>query len=247
MFKVSELSYSYGQHQVLHNLSFELSPGEIAILAGRNGAGKSTLLRCLAGWSKPEIGGIYLDDRLLFQEQSPQDPDIIFVPDVPDFYDELTIWEHLRLISSIYHVADWEEEADNLLVAFELEDAATAFPFSLSRGMRQKLALIMALIVRPKVLFLDEPFGPLDINATMTVWQQLNMLKAYGSYILLSSHTLPEGSQADRYLLMQRQQVRVIDETQFDSMSALLNYDDSTDEDANPDEDANLDEEADDA
>lgn len=224
MLKVRNLSYSYGPHHVLEDVSFALYSGEITMIVGRNGAGKSTLLRCLAGWSKPAAGTIHLNDFELHQTQSAKDPKIIFVPDVPDFYDELTVWEHLQLIGNLYHMADWEDEAIRLLDVFELEDIETAFPFSLSRGMRQKLAIIMALMVNPQVIFLDEPFGPLDINAIGTVWQELESLQQQGAYILMSSHMLPEGKHADRHLLLQHQHVQMVDDAHFDSMSTLLNY-----------------------
>ncbi|MCA9913839.1 MAG: ABC transporter ATP-binding protein [Anaerolineae bacterium] len=224
MLKVDNLSYSYGPHHVLEDVSFALYPGEITMIVGRNGAGKSTLLRCLAGWSKPAAGTIHINDFELHQVQSAKDPKIIFVPDVPDFYDELTVWEHLQLIGSLYHMAEWEEEAIRLLDVFELEDIETALPFSLSRGMRQKLAIIMALMVDPQVFFLDEPFGPLDINAIGTVWQELERLQQQGAYILMSSHMLPDGKHADRHLLLQHQHVQVVDNAHFDNMSTLLNY-----------------------
>ncbi|MAU10357.1 MAG: ABC transporter ATP-binding protein [Anaerolineaceae bacterium] len=224
MLNVRNLSYSYGPHHVLQDVSFALYPGEIAMLVGRNGAGKSTLLRCLAGWSKPGAGTITVNEIELHQAQSAKDPKVIFVPDVPDFYDELTVWEHLELIGNLYHMADWEDEAIRLLDVFELEDIETAFPFSLSRGMRQKLAIIMALMVSPQVIFLDEPFGPLDINAIETVWQELESLQQQGAYILMSSHMLPEGKHADRHLLLQHQQTQFVDAAHFNNMSSLLNY-----------------------
>ena len=223
MLRVENLSYSYGSQRILTRLSFELSPGEIVALVGCNGAGKSTLLCCLAGWLKLEEGAVYLNGRNLHRYQRSTRRHLVFVPDVPEFYDELTAWEHLKLIANLYQIPNWAKCSVELLEAFQLMNVRQSFPFILSRGMRHKLALCMAFLVRPQILLLDEPFGALDANSNDVLWRELMQLRSRESHILLSSHMLPPGNNPDRFLFLQEQKVQMFPATQVNSIATLLN------------------------
>ncbi|MEO8393539.1 MAG: ABC transporter ATP-binding protein, partial [Chloroflexota bacterium] len=162
LLKVTEVGYRYGSFSALTDVSIEVEAGELIALVGRNGAGKSTLLKCIAGWTRPTDGEIFLmGDKIDHNERFVRSH-IVLVPDTPPFYDELTAWEHLQFNAQAHRKDDWESQAEDLLDRYGLLNNKDAFPFSFSRGMRYKLALCMALLIGPKILLLDEPLGPLD-------------------------------------------------------------------------------------
>ncbi len=222
MLSVTNLTYQYGANTVLSNLSFDLRDGTLTALVGRNGAGKSTLLRCLAGWTVPEDGSVAIDGRALRRRDQGYRDQVVLVPDTPDFYDELTAWDHLQLVSQLHHVADWQARSLALLEQFQLDDQRLAFPFTFSRGMRYKLALCMAFVVQPPLLLLDEPFGPLDSLASRLLWRLLRDYSAAGRSALFSSHILPDDGRPDLFLLLHRQQVTPLDAAQVTSLADVL-------------------------
>ncbi|MCB9451199.1 MAG: ABC transporter ATP-binding protein [Anaerolineaceae bacterium] len=228
MLLVDHLTYQYSTQVVLKDVSLQLSQHQIGLLVGQNGAGKSTLLRCLAGWTRVDNGTVTVNgiscrnqDRVFRQQ-------VIFVPDTPDFYDELTGWEHLQYIAQLHHVPQWQANTENLLRQFHLWEQREAFPFTYSRGMRYKLALCMAFLVNPPLLLLDEPFGPLDALAARTLWEQLRRRADDHSGILLSSHTIPEHGRPDVLFHLHNGQVETLQQTDSVNLMSLLNDADDT-------------------
>lgn len=186
--QVRDLAFGYGDVPVWEDVSFSLAPGEVAFLTGPNGAGKSTLFRCLAGWLAPHEGEI----RLLgspFTGRTRLEPGTLsFVPDVPTFYDDLTAVEHLELVLAANRADAARPRAEGLLERFGLTGRETLPPSSYSRGMREKLALVLALALRPRVLLLDEPHGPLDREASLVLSEELVAAAHEGTAVLLSCH-----------------------------------------------------------
>jgi len=197
-----EVSFSYARAQVLHRVSLEVAAGEIAVLIGRNGAGKSTLLRCAAGWSAPREGQVEVLGQLLREADRQLRRELVLVTDTPPFYDDLTAREHVSFVLRANHLGEREAEAERLLGAFGLKEAAGGYPSTFSRGMRYKLALVIALAIRPSLLLLDEPFGPIDTVSARELWRELRALASGGGSVLLSSHQLPEGATPDRYFVL---------------------------------------------
>jgi ABC-2 type transport system ATP-binding protein len=200
---VRDLAYSYVGASVLRCITFDACAGEVLALIGRNGAGKSTLLRCLAGWSAPAAGQIGFLGRPLRTSARAARRDLVMVPDTPAFYDDLTAREHVRFVLNANRLEAGTAEAERLLGAFGLDAAADAYPSTFSRGMRYKLALVLALMLRPKLLLLDEPFGPLDPVSASELWSEFGEAAAAGAAIILSSHQLPHGALPDRYLVLE--------------------------------------------
>lgn len=225
MIEIKDLSYKYGVHQVLDHIEFNLPEESITVLVGRNGAGKSTLLRCIAGWTLPTKGDVILNGVSLRESEKAFREQIIFVSDTPDFYDELTAWEHIQFVAQLHGVSDWESDAEDLFDDFYLSNHRDAFPFTFSRGMRYKLALAMALIVSPAVLMLDEPFAPLDATARADLWQRLIDYREAGKLVLFSAHSLPEGESANHIVHLQESQVTVLAAEEIDSLESLLRRD----------------------
>jgi ABC-2 type transport system ATP-binding protein len=208
LLKVTEVGYRYGSFSALTEVSFEVGAGELIALVGRNGAAKSTLLKCIAGWTRPTDGEVYLMGEKIDRNERFARSHIVLVPDTPPFYDELTAWEHLQFNAQAHRVGgEWEEHAEDLLDRYGLLNNRDAFPFSFSRGMRYKLALCMGLLIGPKILLLDEPLGPLDPVSADELWIELNRHRNDGMTILLSSHQLPPNAYPDRYFIMEQGEV----------------------------------------
>ncbi|MHB1417090.1 MAG: ABC transporter ATP-binding protein [Chloroflexota bacterium] len=208
--RATGVSYVYGSRQALVSVSLTVKLGELVAVVGRNGAGKSTLLRCLAGWSRMAEGEVTILGMSLRSAERELRRHLVLVPDVPHFYDELTAWEHLQLVGQIHGVEDWAARAERSLRRFGLWASRHAFPAELSRGMRYKLALCVALAIKPEVMLLDEPFGPLDPVSAQFLWEELRLLCRDGMAILLSTHQLPPGVEPDRYVMMEQGEVLAV-------------------------------------
>ncbi|ERI06591.1 ABC transporter, ATP-binding protein [Atopobium sp. oral taxon 810 str. F0209] len=178
---VDKLAFSYGKTPVWEDISFSLGEGDIAFLVGRNGSGKSTLLKCLAGWIAPTAGKICFAGEGIRCART-------FVSDVPSFYDDLTAREHVQLLLRAGKMEDRLSRAQDLLAEFGLGRALDQYPSSYSRGMRLKLALSLAFVMRPKLLLLDEPYGPLDAEASAVLDREVTSLTVRGSSVLVSCH-----------------------------------------------------------
>jgi len=197
LLQATGLGYRYGAFRALRDVSLQLAPGELLALVGRNGAGKSTLLRCLAGWYQVEEGTV---------EQGGGQaggPTVVLVPDTPAFYAELTAFEHLQFIAQLHGRRDWASEGRRLLEVMGLEGHERAYASSFSRGMQYKLGLAIALLSRPDVLLLDEPFGPLDALSSEALYRELRRFASEGRGVLVSAHQMPPSVAPDRYLLLE--------------------------------------------
>ena len=189
--QAKEISRSFGQFQAVARVDLELHAGEIVVLTGPNGAGKTTLLLCLSGLLRPTTGSILVEGYDLYRDERPAKERLAFVPDVPRFYQELTAWEHLRFISLAYAVEQgWEERAGRILREFGLWESRDLYPHNLSRGMRLKLGISLALVRPCRVLLLDEPTSALDPESADLFRERLVQLGNTGTAILLTSHDL---------------------------------------------------------
>ncbi|MEG0417916.1 ABC transporter ATP-binding protein [Gordonibacter sp.] len=186
--RVEGLAYSYGKDAVWDDVSFALGAGQVAFLEGPNGAGKSTLLRCLAGWNAVERGEMLLCGERFRGTNRAQRAQIAFVPDVPAFYDDLTAAEHIRFMLSANHVPVEGSRAELLMEEFGLAAHAGHLPSSFSRGMRQKLALVLAFAIQPRLLLLDEPYGPLDRDSSVVLSRLIAEARECGAAALVSCH-----------------------------------------------------------
>ncbi len=186
---VKELSKKYASFLALSPVSFELNAGEITILSGPNGSGKTTLLSCLSGLIRPSTGTVAVSGFDLYRDEVEVRRRLVFVPDVPRFYLELTAWEHLRFIAMANNATgDFDRRAEELLRKLDLWEARDLFPHHFSRGMRLKLGLALGLIRPFEVLLLDEPTSALDIESVALLVDELRGLRDRGTAILLSTH-----------------------------------------------------------
>jgi ABC-2 type transport system ATP-binding protein len=200
-----DLSRKFDQYQALAPLNLTLNPTEITALTGPNGSGKSTLLLCLSGLLAPSTGAVSVEGFDIQRQEREAHRRLAFVPDVPRFYPELTVLEHLRFMAMAHAALDgFECRAETLLREFGLWESRDLYPHNTSRGMRLKLGLLIAFIRPFRVLLLDEPTSALDAESIVILTAHLQRLRADGASILLTTHS-PELAHdlADRILVLQ--------------------------------------------
>ena len=202
--KASNLSRKFKNFEALAPLNLVIAPGEIVVLQGHNGSGKTTLLNCLSYLIPPSTGTVEVCGFDMVEREQEARRRLVYVPDVPRFYLELTAWEHLRFIAAANNVLEgFEARAESLLRDFRLWQVRDQFPHRFSRGMRLKLGLLLGLIRPSSILMLDEPTSALDQEATQLLGEKLLERKQAGQATLLSSHDPALANRlADRTLLM---------------------------------------------
>jgi len=187
---VSRFGRSYERQRAVDDLSFELRAGEILGLVGPNGAGKTTTLRTIAGVLPVKEGSISVAGHDLARDEVAAKRALRWIPDDPQPFDSLTVLEHLEFAASMYGLERWRERSAELLARFELTEKGEAFGGELSRGMRQKLALCCAWLVRPELVLMDEPLSGLDPRGIRSAKREIEELARAGAAVILSSHLL---------------------------------------------------------
>lgn len=192
MLEIRNLTKIYGSTRAVDDLSLSVAPGEIYGFIGHNGAGKTTTLRSVAGVLDFEEGEILIDGHSIRTEPVAAKSVTAFLPDNPDLYDFMTGIKYLTFIADLYQIPK-EERYDRIKTysdAFELTGVLGSAIGGYSHGMKQKLALISALIRKPKLLILDEPFVGLDPSASFLLKNYLHELCAAGGAVFFSTHVL---------------------------------------------------------
>lgn len=189
---VDGLSKSYRRRVVLRSVSFRVQAGEALAIVGRNGAGKSTLLGCIVGDRLPDAGEIRVCGADPFSDLARAARCTGLVAEQPFLYGELTVAEMLEFVVEARRPrpADGRGEADRLLRLLGLEGARDALCRELSQGMGRKVAIIAALLHRPRLLVLDEAFNGLDLPSAERLVEELDARRRGGAALLLSSHDL---------------------------------------------------------
>jgi len=187
---VEDFHKNYGDTVAVAGVSFSVPQGEILGLLGPNGAGKTTTLRALAGILPPTRGRLLLDGHDIVRDPLAAKRALAYVPDDPQLFDRLTVWEHFRFVASAYRLTDWTERAETLLARLELTEKRDAPAGDLSRGMRQKLATGCGWLHQPRAVLLDEPFTGPDPRGIRTMKDLIKEHAAGGAAIIVSSHLL---------------------------------------------------------
>ena len=189
---IEALTKKYEDLVALNNVSLNVGAGEIVGLIGPNGAGKSTLMKIVVGILKPTSGKVTVSSHDVVREPEAAKTLIGYVPENPSLYTALTVGEFLRFVGRIRGVGDGELEgkiADSLQT-FTLLDKTDSLVGSLSKGMKQKVALIAATLHNPDVLILDEPLTALDPKTQAFVHSWISSQGKSGKTVLLSTHNL---------------------------------------------------------
>ena len=192
MLKLEQLTKIYGEKKAVDDLTLEIKPGEICAFIGHNGAGKTTTLKICCGILQADGGEVWVDGVSVRENPLEAKRKLAYLPDNPDLYEYMTGIQYLNFIADVFWV-DAQTRAERI-AAYSEKFALTADlaqPISAySHGMKQKLAIISALLHDPKLILMDEPFVGLDPVAAHTLKQMMREFCAAGGAIFFSTHVL---------------------------------------------------------
>jgi len=192
MLRIDHFSKYYGDKAAVDDLSLHIAPGEIYGFIGHNGAGKTTTIKACCGILRFETGEISIDGISIKEDPVACKSRIAYIPDNPDLYDFLPGIKYLNFIADIYGItkAEREERIHKYAALFELTPSLASPISSYSHGMKQKLAIIAALIHEPKLMIMDEPFVGLDPKASHILKGLMRDICDKGGAIFFSTHVL---------------------------------------------------------
>lgn len=192
MLKIEHLTKNYGDKKAVDDLSLHIHPGEIVGFIGHNGAGKTTTLKACCGILNFDAGEIVIDGVSVKKDPIACKGKIAYIPDNPDLYEFLTGVQYLNFIADVYGVsaADRQQRIERYAKELGLYDDLATKVGAYSHGMKQKLAVISALIHAPKLLIMDEPFVGLDPKAAHTLKEIMREMCNQGGAIFFSTHVL---------------------------------------------------------
>lgn len=192
MLEIKNLTKKYGNKTVVDNLSLSINAGEIYGFIGHNGAGKTTTIKCSIGILDFESGEIFIDGVSIKDNPIECKKKIAYIPDNPDLYEFMSGITYLNFIADIFSVSayDREEKIKKYANMFEITDNLADPISSYSHGMKQKLAIISALIHNPKLIIMDEPFVGLDPKASHLLKETMREICDNGGAIFFSTHVL---------------------------------------------------------
>ena len=205
--EIRELSKYFDEKLAVSDLSFEIQAGEIVGLVGPNGAGKTTTIKCILGLLKPSSGEILINGANLDKNELMLKSMVSYIPEIPILYDDLTVNEHLKFIAMAYEVerAEYEHRAEQLLKRFGMWENRDEISTHFSKGMKQKVAILCALIHDAMLILADEPFGGLDPQAIRELKDIFLGFKREGKSILLATHILDLAERiCDRVVIINR-------------------------------------------
>lgn len=226
MLEIKGLKKSFKAKEVLKNLNLSIKEGEIVCLLGNNGAGKTTLINCILRMIQADAGSILLDGRDIFTYKNEEYFSKVnaLLESSVNVYDYLTGWQNIEYFSGLLKLDSENEKIKTYISLFALEEAIHEAVGTYSRGMRQKLALLIALMSSPKLLLLDEPTLGLDIQSKLSVIQILNtIIKTEKIAVLLTSHQMDVVQKLQsRILILKDGVVHEFDKTDYEDKDLYM-------------------------
>ena len=192
MINIKNLTKTYGNKKAVDDLTLHVKAGEMYAFIGHNGAGKTTTIKSICGLLQFDSGEILVDGVSIKDDPIECKKKIAYIPDNPDLYDFMSGIKYLNFIANVYGVSreDRFERIKKYGDMFEITNDLAQPISSYSHGMKQKLAIIAALVHAPKVLIMDEPFVGLDPKATFLLKEEMKNICADGGAIFFSTHVL---------------------------------------------------------
>ena len=191
--EIKNFSKTYGEgRKACDDVNLTVNSGDIFGFIGHNGAGKSTTIRAVVGVLDFKDGEIYIDGHSVKDEPIECKKITAYIPDNPDLYENLTGIQYLNFIADVFGISaeEREERISKYAGMLEISDALGDLISSYSHGMKQKVAVISALIHKPKLMVLDEPFVGLDPKASFTLKEIMRDMCENGAAVFFSTHVL---------------------------------------------------------
>ena len=210
---VKELTKCFGDFTAVNRISFDVQRGEIFGVLGANGAGKTTAMRMLCGLSYPTSGSGTVAGWDVMQQGEQIKRHIGYMSQKFSLYNDLTVWENIRLFAGIYGLskAETERRAAEALERLNFTSERNTLVGSLPLGWKQKLSFAVATIHRPEVVFLDEPTGGVDPITRRQFWEMIYEAADGGTTIFVTTHYMDEAEYCTRVSIMVDGEVRALD------------------------------------
>lgn len=210
---VRDLTKRFGEFTAVDRVSFDVARGEIFGFLGANGAGKTTAMRMLCGLSYPTDGSGRVAGFDVRREGEKIKRHIGYMSQRFSLYNDLTVWENMRLFGGIYRLTDREikSRSEELLSRLNFLDERNTLVGALPLGWKQKLAFAIATIHRPEVVFLDEPTGGVDPVTRRQFWELIYEAAEAGTTIFVTTHYMDEAEYCSRVSIMVDGEIRALD------------------------------------
>ena len=192
MLRMEHLTKCFGEKKAVDDLSLHILPGEIYGFIGHNGAGKTTTIKACCGIQRQDSGEIFIDGISMRDDPIACKARLAYIPDIPDLYEFMTGTQYLNFIADVFGVstADRKARITRYADAFELTNDLPQSIAGYSHGMKQKLAIISALLHDPRLIIMDEPFVGLDPKAAHLLKELMRQFCDAGGAIFFSTHVL---------------------------------------------------------
>jgi ABC-2 type transport system ATP-binding protein len=201
---VQNLTKRFGSFTAVDNITFEVDKGEIFGFLGANGAGKTTAMRMLCGLSFPTSGQAKVAGYDLFRDSEKIKQSIGYMSQKFSLYEDLTIRENIRFYGGIYGLsnAQIKEETQAVVSSLQLTDKLNSLVKSLPLGWKQKLSFSVAMLHKPKIVFLDEPTGGVDPITRRDFWMMIYAAADKGTTVFVTTHYMDEAEYCKRVSIM---------------------------------------------
>lgn len=207
------LTKRFGDFTAVDHISFEVSAGEIFGFLGANGAGKTTAMRMLCGLSRPTEGEGFVAGYDIARQSEAVKKNIGYMSQKFSLYEDLKVWENLRLFGGIYGMKEREikSKTERILHELGLEQERNTPVRSLPLGWKQKLAFSVSIFHDPKVVFLDEPTGGVDPVTRRQFWGMIYEAAGRGITVFVTTHYMDEAEYCDRVSMMVDGRIEALD------------------------------------
>jgi hypothetical protein len=208
-----KLTKQFGNFTAVDHISFSVKRGEIFGFLGANGAGKTTAMRMLCGLSRPSSGGATVAGYDIYRQSESVKKNIGYMSQKFSLYEDLKVWENLRLFGGIYGMKDKDikVKTDRILQELGLESEYGTLVKSLPLGWKQKLAFSVSIFHNPQIVFLDEPTGGVDPITRRQFWEQIYQAAERGITVFVTTHYMDEAEYCDRVSIMVDGKIRALD------------------------------------
>jgi ABC-2 type transport system ATP-binding protein len=211
--KTDQLTKRFGDFIATNSITFEVHKGEIFGFLGANGAGKTTAMRMLCGLSKPSSGSAQVAGFDVYKQTEQIKRNIGYMSQKFSLYEDLTVLENIRFFGGIYGLsnADIKTKSESLLSQLGMESEAKKLVGSLPLGWKQKLSFSVAVLHRPKIVFLDEPTGGVDPVTRRQFWNLIYAAAQDGITIFVTTHYMDEAEYCNRISIMVDGKIEALD------------------------------------